>query len=304
MVSNIKKQVWLVDIIRRNHLISFTRINEKWIENDDLNPYGKSMQVRTFHRHRNEIREMYGIDIKCNKPTNEYFINYETTSDNEDIKSWILDSISIDNLLRENKSLKERILFGRMHSGQSYLPLILQAMRDNRQIVFTYKRYEVSEKYTTTLSPYCLKAFAQRWYVVGITPRHPGEIRIYALDRVFDMKPTDNSFVYPRNFSPEDYFADSIGIYHADKPTSLILLKVEGNTRNYIRSLPLHQSQVEIEDNSNENYSTFILRVAIDEDLIREIMKNGNNITVIEPVELREEIITRLKKSINNYETK
>ncbi|MCL2074390.1 MAG: hypothetical protein FWH18_10735 [Marinilabiliaceae bacterium] len=57
---------WLVDVVNRNGSLTFKDINQKW-QNSNLNDRGSEMPKRTFHDHRDAIRDMFGIDIECNK---------------------------------------------------------------------------------------------------------------------------------------------------------------------------------------------------------------------------------------------
>ena len=64
----------------------------------------------------------------------------------------------------------------------------------------TYQSYWRDEANTFKIEPYCLKAFKQRWYLVG----HSDKIRVYALDRIQQLDLTEESFEYPKNFKAVD----------------------------------------------------------------------------------------------------
>lgn len=300
MATNIEKHIWLVDILRRYDGLTFKEINAFWMENTELNPYGKSITKRTMHRHQNEILDIYGISIKCNLSNYKYYVDYTYRTKEDDVSSWLLQTLSIDNMVRENKSLHRRILLEKHPTGENCLPIVLDSMKESTNLEITYCRFDEDEPYSTILSPYFVKVFNQRWYVIGMTTKHPGELRTYALDRIQNVKKTDIKFAYPDSFDPADYFCDSFGIYHSAGPVENIEIKVFGNQRKYIRSLPLHISQVEKE--TCEQYSIFSLELCIDEDFIREIMRNGSSFQVLKPESLRNEIIKRAKTTIELYE--
>jgi hypothetical protein len=67
-----------------------------------------------------------------------------------------------------------------------------------------------------------------------------------------------------------------------------VLLKVDDCQRDYLRTLPLHASQREIE--TQEEYSVFELYVALTIELTMQILYYGSRVEVLEPAELREEI--------------
>jgi len=300
MATNIEKHIWLVDILRRHDGLTFKELNALWMENTELNPFGKPMTKRTLHRHQNEIMEIYGFAIKCNLSNYKYYVDHTYKEKEDDVSSWLLQTLSIDNMIRENRSLNQRILLESHPTGENCLPIILLSMKESTQLEITYCRFEGDQAYTATISPYFVKVFGQRWYVIGLTSRHPGELRTYALDRISQAKRTGIKFSYPSNFSPADYFCNSFGIYHSDKPAERIEIKVYGNQRKYLRSLPLHISQIEKE--TNDNFSIFSMELCIDEDFVREIMKNGSAFEILEPASLREEIAKRMKETLRLYE--
>lgn len=73
------------------------------------------------------------------------------------------------------------------------------------------------------------------------------EIRNIALDRTLEMDLTDNDFLLPEDFDAEEYYANTVGIYvNKNLEPQKILLRVYGIQVEYMRSLPLHFSQKEV----------------------------------------------------------
>ena len=300
MAAIIEKQAWILNTIRRFGPITFNEINQRWINNTELNPYAKDFTTRTFHRHRNDINNLYGIEIKCNKSRNAYYIDEQSTK-TDVVKSWLLDTIAIDNLLKENREIHNRILVEQIHSGQDSLYKIISAMKSSHKLQIVYYSYSSNESYSTCLSPYFLKVFSQRWYVIGLTDKYQEELRTYALDRILSAEITTDKFKYPKNFRPDDFFADRIGVFHDNEKPVKIKIKVYNEQRNFIRSRPLHQTQQEIVSNDEQNYSIFLYRICIDENLISAILSRGSLFEVIEPQSLRNEIRRRGENIIARY---
>lgn len=89
--------------------------------------------------------------------------------------------------------------------------------------------------------------FRQHWKVIG--PLESGNsrtIRSYALDadRMKNLKIMEKRFTYPKDFSPEDFMAYSIGTATfpsgAAKPKNVIIL-VWAKYNYYLKHPPLHQ---------------------------------------------------------------
>ena len=77
------------------------------------------------------------------------------------------------------------------------------------------------------------------------------------------------------------------------------ILKVTSAQANYLRSLPMHHSQQEIERTSE--FSIFQIVIKPTNDFLQEILKNGEDIEVLEPLWLRTEISNRIKQMSNKY---
>lgn len=87
-----------------------------------------------------------------------------------------------------------------------------------------------------------------------------------------------------------------------DSKIERVKLKVSPGQANYFRDLPLHESQQETE--KTENYSIFELMLRPTFDFQQEILWNGENIEVLEPVWLRKEIANKIKRMWDKYKEK
>ena len=68
---------------------------------------------------------------------------------------------------------------------------------------------------------------------------------------------------------------------------------------SYIRDLKMHESQEEIE--RNEEYSIFTYHLRPSFDFQQEILWNGEDMEVLEPIWLRKEIAGKIKKMWDKY---
>ena len=76
-------------------------------------------------------------------------------------------------------------------------------------------------------------------------------------------------------------------------------MKVSAGQANYIRDLKMHESQEEIE--RNEEYSIFTFNLRPEFDFQQELLWNGEDIEVLEPIWLRKEIAGKIKRMWNKY---
>ncbi len=293
------RYIWLVDTIYRSGKISFKEINKRWLRTEMSG--GEEIPHRTFHHHKNAIEDLFDINIGCDKKNgNKYYIENADDMKQGGVRTWLLNTFAVNNLINESHHLKRRILFEEIPSGQVYLTSIIEAMRDKRTLEITYQSYWRKQPNIFEAEPYCLKVFHQRWYMVARSPYY-NSLRIYALDRIRNLYTTDIPFNYPSDFDPQAYFHDIFGVITNENiRVETVRLKVRNNQQQYLRSLPLHHSQHEVE--TGEDYAIFEYRIRPTYDFQQEILSHCSDIEVLSPEWLRKEIIGKLKQALKQYE--
>lgn len=291
------KYIWLVDTIYRAGKITFEEINERWLRSRLSE--GEDIPLRTFHNWRIAIEQVFDININCNRKGGYYYY-IENADDMQKggIRNWLLNTFAVNNLINESHHLKRRILFEEIPSGRKYLTPVIEAMRDGLELELYYQSYWYEDPSTYTLQPYCIKVFKQRWYVIGFC-KERNNIRTFSLDRIQQLTTLDAKFVYPKDFDPEAYFADYFGIMIENKKLETIRIKVYGMHVQYIRALPLHRSQCEIE--TTVDYSIFEYRMKPTLDFRQELLSRGADVEVLAPLTFREEMIQSVEKMSSLY---
>lgn len=177
--------------------------------------------------------------------------------------------------------------------------MILECIKENNKLQISYKSYHEKHPSTFNISPFGVKLFKQRWYVIAESEIK--ELRIYALDRIKSTKITNAKFAIPNDFDIDTYFSQCYGIINDRKiePT-IVKLKVSSYQSNYFIDLPLHHSQKEIEQ--TEKYTIFEYYLKPTYDFIQEIIKHTYNIEVISPQSLRKEVKSYFKNTLIKYE--
>ena len=281
------RYIWLVDTIYRADGITFEEINERWLRNSMSE--GMDLPLKTFHNHRKAIEDMFDINIVCDKRGGyKYYIENADDMEKGGVRTWLLNTFAVNNLINESHHLKRRIVFEQIPSGQNFLTPVIEAMRDGMSIEIKYKSFWRQDEYTTEVEPYFVKVFKQRWYLIARN-KIKDAIRIYALDRIHALAQTGNAFVMPKDFIPEEYFYNSFGIISQDNcPPEIVELKVYGTQKEYFRTLPLHHSQEEVEN--ADGYSIFRYYLSPTYDFIQEILSHGCEVEVLSPQHLRDEV--------------
>ena len=295
-----KQYIWLADIIHRMKRLTLNEINERWMQTDMSG--GLPMSRTTFNRHRLAIEEMFDLCIGCKESGRKsyYYIENIDVQEKNNLQHWMLDVLSIGKLLMENITLKDRIVLEKIPAGKHFLNPIIDAMKQNRKLVLTYRKFGQEEPYTITVEPYAIKVFKQRWYLLAKNYKRSLPT-IYALDRVLSLQVTDELFEFPEDFSTERFFKDFYGVLcHADEEVERIVIRAYPPLTHYLRTLPLHHSQKELQ--STPEYADFEFYLHPTFDFLQELFAQTHEVEVLEPLRLRNSMKEYLLKALKRYE--
>ena len=295
-----KQYIWLADIIHRMKRLTLNEINERWMQTDMSG--GLPMSRTTFNRHRLAIEEMFDLCIGCKESGRKsyYYIENIDVLENDKLQHWMLDALSIGKLFMENITLKDRIVLEKIPAGKHFLNPIIDAMKQNRKLVLTYRKFGQEEPYTITVEPYAIKVFKQRWYLLAKNYKRSLPT-IYALDRVLSLQVTDELFEFPEDFSTERFFKDFYGVLcHADEEVERIVIRAYPPLTHYLRTLPLHHSQKELQ--STPEYADFEFYLHPTFDFLQELFAQMHEVEVLEPLWLRKQMKEYLQKTLERYD--
>ena len=145
--------------------------------------------------------------------------------------------------------------------------------------------------------PYALKLFRQRWYLLALNDTE--QMRVFALDRMTKVELTDEPFEMPAHFSAQNYFSEYFGVLTDNTPMAHVIVRAHKWMPNYLRTLPLHHSQQELE--STPDYTDFSFDIRPTSDFLGELLHHSNGIEVLEPLELREKMRQMITETLKRY---
>lgn len=298
----IGRYVWLVDILRQYGRLTFRQISDKW-ENSGLN-YGEPLVWRTFQNHRDAIFDIFGISIECErKGEYAYYIDHPDLLEKDHLRSWIISSYSALNQVRVDSSLEGRIIYEQIPSGEKWLTIFTQAMRESKKINIIYQVFLKPEATSITIEPYCLKVVKRRWYIVSRKQASPKKyvFRVYALDRIIEAAIMNEKFKYNKRFDIDKFFEGCCGIMRSEAPIERVVVKSYYCGPNYLRSLPLHSSQKELPV-KDPSFAMFEYRVRPTFDFYLTLLGQADQLEVVSPEHVREEIAKLIKHMSSYYE--
>jgi len=183
-------------------------------------------------------------------------------------------------------------------SGSEYLGELIKAIKAKKKIKIEYRSFKKNKPKTYILDPYLLKEYKSRWYVISWSDERTDYLT-FSLDRIGDIKTLDVKFEEVRGFDADRFFKHSIGITELDAVPVRIRLKFSSLQGKYIKSRPIHHSQIVIEeDEEGILIELFALQTI---ELVQLILSFGEDIEVVEPKKLRKRVKKTLLNSILKY---
>lgn len=182
--------------------------------------------------------------------------------------------------------------------GKQYISLLFDAITSRQTLNITYQPY-YSEQITYVFSPYFLKEYLNRWFVLGQTTEYDS-ITIFALDRIKEIESSTETYLPNDTIDFNTYFDDIIGVSMVpDQDKEVIRLKVSDAQYPYIESKPIHHSQRVVSDEPGN--IVIEIEVIPNPELIQRLLSFGDNVVVMMPKSLQENIASILLKSISQY---
>ena len=182
--------------------------------------------------------------------------------------------------------------------GTQYLHPLLNYIETETVVNIRYKKFTDDIPKNHIIHPYLLKEFDGRWYLLGWHD-HGQYIITLALDRMEDISEAAGYTYQERNFNAEDYFSNTLGITYTGQPAQSITIEVDADFAPFLLTKPLHKSQ-ELLCNDAHVY-TFSFRLVINQELENWILEHCNHLKVLEPVELKQSILDKIKKAYHNF---
>lgn len=284
---------WLVTTLLNSKGLTLEELNRRWMNEEvaDGNPLART----TFNRYRDGVLEMFGLIIDCDRE-HRYFIANPSEIDDDSMERWMLSTLTVGGVLADSASLKDRIMLESVPAGEEFLPTLIRAIKTNRYIMMGYQKFG-SEGYVKQVAPLALKLSKRRWYLLADTGQ---DKRTYSLDRIKSVELTKDTFKFPDNFSPQQYYGEYFGVLTDGTPLCKVVVRAYGRMADYLRTLPVHPSQKETL--TTADYADFTMQIRPTADFVSELISRGDGIEVLEPAELRDRMAKTISAILKRYE--
>lgn len=186
-------------------------------------------------------------------------------------------------------------------SGYEWIEILFEAINRKESIKIIYQKtgQEPSKK---ILSPYLLKEFRKRWYLIAYDHGDDRKCtKVYALDKIKQIVESETDFYRDPFFNAQDYFKYTYGIFHDlfKKPINIVL----DFTGIYIEELKNHPLMAT--QKSSLMQGGKVLRVELEiyysYEIVKEILSYGAGVKVVYPESLALEVKQAALKIAGQY---
>jgi len=299
-MSKLKKCLYLINLMERKGPMTLKEIN-KCYQYSSLYE-GDEFQPRTFLRYKDFIEETFPCYVEFNQRTGKYELHRHKALYGEDdsLYDYLLSAYHIEGMTELALKHRNKIMLTEAPTGVENVQIILEAIDKKKGIECDYYSFNRQSHKHHLLIPYFLRTWEQRWYLVAEPDNHHHGQSVFALERMDDIKLTDEKMLPSSDINIEDYFDGCFGINHSDdqKP-EIIRIKAINTQAEYINALPIHESQKVIE--TTDEWTIFEYRMVPCYNLYQKLLWYREKIEVLYPVSVREEMKEILRKMVENY---
>lgn len=203
--------------------------------------------------------------------------------------------------------------------GKAYLGTLFAFISNKKVVDVDYEPFDEAPR-TIRLYPYLLKQYNDRWYLIGTplaSPEFPYRDDFYVnlpLDRMNGITAVDGIDYIECDEYFEERYEDIVGItWLKEEELTEILLAVKSTYTGYVDTKPLHGSQVklsvekqtELHDKYGafEGYTFYTLTLKPNRELYSTIYRNGDNIVLLSPTRIRENMIKELTTAVEKMKS-
>lgn len=207
-----------------------------------------------------------------------------------------------DALRRQTPQARTLIEFDHLTDapGRQWLDPLYRALVNRQCLWLTYRPFEPVDYPRRAVSPYLLKEYNKRWFLIG-HDHVVDQVQNWALDRILQVEDNYLQAYYddPR-FRAEHWFQHCVGVSRRpdDQPVQ-VRLRTTARRADYLRTKPLHHSQRETERQAD--YSIFTFDVILNFEWTSLLLALGDEVVVLDPPALRAALAERLRRAAENY---
>lgn len=267
--------------------------------------YDLEVGDRTFERDLKNLRDDFGLTIAYSHVKRGYILEEDKAYVSKFVKFAEFSSLAeiYDQGLNDYSTFQKIVIpDDSSHlTGIYNMSRIIRGITLSRKLSFTKENYYHEERKEYIVSPLQLKEYQNRWYLIAV-PEGYGELRNFGIDRISNLQLLDKPAEKLKDYTTQiTQYDDIVGLnYNGSKEIERIVLKVSNKQIRYLRSLPLHKSQVCV-DGTTSDWGKVTYELKPNHEFKIELLKMMKEIEVMEPKWFRAEIAGDIREMNNLY---
>jgi RNA:NAD 2'-phosphotransferase (TPT1/KptA family)/predicted DNA-binding transcriptional regulator YafY len=186
--------------------------------------------------------------------------------------------------------------------GLEWIEVIRKAIVARNTLCITYQSFKAREPGTFCFSPYLLKEYRNRWFVLGLSHQRHAPLLNLALDRIQTITMHTDAYRENTLINLATYYNDVIGVTKTPgQRDTEIIFWIDNLNARYLETKPMHHTQKLLKE--DETGKIFSIRVIINFELERELLGFGSKIRVLGPRSLVKRMKDELWKTLEAYKT-
>lgn len=214
LAEKIKDRIRLLEIVDSfgESGASFERIKKEWWGSTK----GGDLDLRTFHRYRRDIEEIFGVRIECRRAgsSSKYYISNKGACPDDWLRLTCINAFLMGNMLTDDRFPKGRVFISASYNNE-YARVVARAISLNRVISVRHKH--LYQKYAPVKDenmlypveirpevlefefiPYAL-SYNSFWYMFG-KRQGEDELLVYSLQNAAGIRVLDETAEPPEDF--------------------------------------------------------------------------------------------------------
>jgi len=179
------------------------------------------------------------------------------------------------------------------------LSLLQYAALKRVKVDLQYDSYYDGRVIEVTVHPYRVVYVHRGWYTVGFSEQHEA-FRTFKIERVLSIKVLASRFQVDRAFNLQSYFGNAWSMIRGDK-RFLVRIRFSPKVAGNVDEINWHRTQ----RTHFEEDGSLLFEVEVDgvDEIAWWVLGYGDQAEVLEPPELREIIVRRVRRLIERYES-
>lgn len=184
------------------------------------------------------------------------------------------------------------------NTGMENFTPLFDSIINKTAIDITYKSFRMEKAEIYSISPYSLKQYNNRWFLIGRTIGY-NNIGVFPLDRIEDISDSEKTYE-ESGIDFNEYFANVIGVsIPKGQEAEVIEIWFAKEQLRYVETKPLHNSQRIVQ--KDDNGGIVELSVIVNYELEQNILSFGEKAKVLSPKHLKDRIKCRITENLKNY---